>query len=225
MAACVHMHVSPILFSGPMVRALLVGSKTQTRRILKPQPETDKAGFVRFGPGGWFAPHVISAALQCGGIKLPHAPGDLLYVRESWAPDSQDDPERALYKADGSEHRLPMGRHWKPSIHMPRWASRITIEVEAVKVERLQDISEEDAAAEGVEMGGMTFMHGYIDYCDKHRGAIAQRHYADPRKSYRSLWRLIHGRPSWAANPWVVATTFKVHLKNVDALLAERKAA
>lgn len=172
----------PILFSGPMVRAILNGTKTQTRRIVKPQPvHIDGLGTV-------MNPSVIT------GNSCKHGkPGDTLWVRETWAhralrvsgPEGYGCP---VFRADDVDRRLPSGPYnrvdrWRPSIHMPRWASRITLQITAVRVERLQDISEEDAIAEGVEFGA--------------------------KESYRTLWDSINGAGAWDANPWVWVIEFK----------------
>ena len=149
----------PILFSAPMVRAILFGTKTQTRRILKPQPPDNWSPIVeiyhptiidRHGvdqPG----PAVFGASDEYHGCKIRWQPGDMLWVREAWA-QNPDHPgvqynSAVCYRADpGHDYD---GLKWRPSIHMPRWASRITLLVETITVERLQDISEVDAIAEG----------------------------------------------------------------------------
>jgi hypothetical protein len=173
----------PILFSAPMVRALLDGTKTQTRRIIKPtQPRDD---------GRWPA----------GRDPVPDCPygqtGDRLWVRESWqawtefnnVPPREIPPEsRVNYVADGSVWDAKK----RPSMFMPRWASRITLEVVGVRVERLQDISETDAMAEGVEWKDHAGLAKYT-----------------ARKLYTTLWLLINGLESWEANPWVWVVEFQ----------------
>ena len=181
----------PILFSAPMVRALLDGTKTQTRRVVKPTPEW-------IGQSG-----VLSYR---GRVGLPHALcpygqlGDRLWVRETWARDDEDGG--LCYRADigkggdaddWERNRLdgvPRFR-WRPSIHMPRAASRITLEITGVRVERLQNISEADAVAEGVR--NSLHMPG---------GRFANENFAH-------LWWAINGDGSWEANPWVWAVEFK----------------
>jgi len=203
-----------MLFSAPMVRSLLAGTKTQTRRILKPQPT---ALDDTWGP----APHVGrsngKAAVQCNGlatvITCPYGqPGDQLWVRETWLECGLSlcgiTPPTAYYRADhqGADYfdpttNPPTRRKWQPSIHMPRWASRITLEVTAVSVERLQDISEWDAAAEGVL------------YSTEHMGhwsGTGARWQMTAREAYRDLWESINGAGSWDANPWVWVIEFKV---------------
>lgn len=173
----------PILFSGPMVRAILDGRKTQTRRIVKPQPTND---YVTFMP---LSSELVGVTKHGGPIDNRgwlHCPygktGDRLWVRETWCPDVE--PYTFRYKADGGE---PLER-WRPSIHMPRWASRITLEVVSVRVERLQDISEEDALAEGITL--------------VERGT-------SPVDQFNKLWESINGPGSWEANPWVWVVSFK----------------
>lgn len=151
----------PILFSGPMVKAILAGKKTQTRRLVKaPRGSEPSHAGVDFG---------------CPYGQL----FDRLWVRESWQCNHADqDRSKVNYRADGRDRLL-----WTPSIHMPRWASRITLEVTDVRVQRLQDISEEDAKAEG----------------------------AEGREAFASLWDAINGnRASWASNPWTWAIGFRV---------------
>ncbi len=194
----------PILFSTPMVLALLAGTKSQTRRVLKPRSETR--------PIGWGSHDVVGPRTPC-----PHGrPGDRLWVRETWGlvrgarysrgADDYYDVEfwsakgipksKALargysptYRADWTDFE---DTHWKPSIFMPRWASRITLEVNEVRVERLQDISEADAIAEGVLPVG-------------HKSEWSD----DPRLAYRALWEGINGLGSWDLNSWVWVVGFR----------------
>lgn len=228
-------HVGPILFSGPMVRALLAGTKTQTRRILKPPSEGAERCY-RCDPASrtWDFYSGSGPSLRWhGSAHTRHMDGDLLYVRERFRgaagydriPPKQWGNKGIWFDADGE----PDPKLWsflsgrsRPGIHLPRWASRITIEVEAVKVERLQDISEEDAAAEGIVgiRRPRYRMDGYGPMGTDQEEASQTRIGA-----YSKLWEAINGPKSWDANPFVTATTFKVHLKNVDALLAERMAA
>lgn len=214
----------PILFSAPMVRALLDGSKTQTRRVVKPAGAHTVLPLIGAddkptGAFGWCPnANVISDHIAC-----PYGqPSDRLWVRETWnwfdpeelpverqgsrAPFTGAQGERkihwvAAYAADG-----PLGRpwvngrdKWRPSIHMPRWASRISLEVIGVRVERLQDISQTDARAEGSPPS-----HPSIDRISREFG------YADfPRSWYAQLWEQINGAGSWAANPWVWVVEFR----------------
>ena len=183
----------PILFSTPMVQAILRGNKTQTRRIVNPQPQ----------PG-----------------ELPGKPkynvGDIMWVRETWRPKGHSMPTgphyeyRATAQADG----VPTDEPWKPSIFMPREACRIFLKVTNVRIERLEDITKEDAIAEGIEMWqqqGCTRYKSYVKpmvgFWDIHNGtggvhaAIA---------SFRSLWASINGFDSLNSNPWVYVYDFEV---------------
>jgi hypothetical protein len=222
----------PILFSGPMVRAILEGTKTQTRRVMKPQPSWDAAG------GGWYPPngtsqsaemqpprarHYANAAHVNRGLAIDFSPygqpGDRLWVLETWAPilicgNSCD----VAYAAHGQEPDANTARRvtltdeeleqawrflrhgkWCPSIHMPRWASRIALEVTEVHVQCLQEISEEDAEAEGCP--------GFSS-----AGHPAGDDGMSPEQEFRVLWDSINGeRPgcSWEDNPWVWCIAFR----------------
>jgi hypothetical protein len=235
----------PVLFSAAMVRALLARTKTQTRRVVKPQPEVEHGGEPYWFIGGYRAWPYRSTddVLRKGGNVLPcpyGQPGDRLWVRESWQvaretldyetggeydvwewPKELGDPRLFLhgdarfgtkaglfYAADGPDKNpgvfydltsiggktvlRPKEINWRPSIHMPRWASRITLLVTGVRVERLQDISEADALAEGVP--NSLHLPG---------GRFA-------RENFAHLWWTIHGDGAWEANPWVWAVEFKV---------------
>lgn len=188
----------PILFSAPMVRAILAGTKTQTRRIVKKQ----FAGTARI-VGDCVA--FIDNGRRAGpDQRCPYGqPGDRLWVRETWASNSRGDI--LYYRADcqqrgadwvmslGEGSELCIGR-WQPSIHMPRWASRITLEITGVRVERLQDISEQDAMAEGAEP--------YRLPCRPQREAL--RHV----DGFHTLWESINGPGSWERNPLVRVVEF-----------------
>lgn len=174
----------PILFSGEMVRAILEGRKTQTRRVITVPVSDAHAGrphspMVKHN-GDWYKPHEWSPY----GV-----PGDRLWVRETWAKPyvNCDAVFRADYKGAGI-------LKWKPSIHMPRWASRITLDVVNVRVERVQDISEEDARAEGIDDGW-----------------LVREQFPEARIAYRYLWDSINAKRGygWATNPWVWVIEFK----------------
>ena len=192
----------PILFNAPMVRALLAGTKTQTRRIVKARDlewmdvhqglrEPDNAERCPYGQPG----------------------GDRLYVRETWAaPHAYDHLSPRLIPQDARIHYAATedrgGLLWRPSIHMPRWASRITLEVTGVRVERLQDISEKDAIAEGIERTEDFFgCPCWRDYSEP-EGPDASVCPDDPIGSFQTLWESTGG--DWDANPWVWAIDFKV---------------
>jgi len=188
----------PILFSGEMVRALLDGRKTQTRRVIKPQPRDVHAELAR---------HAKPKELGC-----PHGqPGDLLWVRETWKPlHSEND---ILYRASHGEITRHLDQDkwfeidwrkrkdgWRPSIHMPRWASRITLRVKDVRVERVQEISPEDAMAEGIR---------HIARWGP-RGELIQA-MLDAPETFASLWNSINAKRGfgWDANPWVWVVEFE----------------
>lgn len=187
----------PILFSGPMVRAILSGTKTQTRRVLKPQPYFDNRGLLWWEWSRSAGSASIDPVGQPSDEWLKHcpygAPGDVLWVREQFSyehgcgKDAIDCP--CWYWADGNPDYGDWTRP-KPSIHMPRWASRLSLRIKAVRVERLQEITELDAIAEGVTdwMIGPT----------------------SARQDYRKLWESINGAGSWAANPFVWVIEFEV---------------
>lgn len=202
----------PILFSAPMVRAILAGTKTQTRRVLKGvQPWG-----VRDGKPEWA---IADSAPTCPYGK----PGDRLWVRETWYCDDYRvqrgpylkpaDMELDEARSDGTLiYRASCGDRpyeaeqpvWRPAIHMPRWASRLTLEITGVRAERLQAISQEDARAEGVHRNVDGLWSGGAW---KH---IAQpNRYSDPCNAFCDLWASINGGESWDANPWVWVVEFK----------------
>lgn len=184
----------PILFSAPMVRAILDGAKTQTRRVCKlnvragmPEPE-------------------LQSLLAC----CPYGqPGDRLWVRETWAVSHAIDHLKPREVPRGASMvyyaatENTGGLLKRPSIFMPRWASRITLEITGMRVERLQDISRGDAMAEGCPFPNMA--NG-----------------ADPRQWYADLWQQINGRGSWGTNPWVWVVAFR-KLHNYMILLQCRR--
>lgn len=189
----------PILFSGPMVLAILAGRKTQTRRILKRGVVEPLLSLTHMEGNN-------QVGILCGDPPritdwCPYGgPGDRLWVREAWR---EAENGTYAYAADLSTYEpgalidMPKLR-WRPSIHMPRPASRITLNVTEVRVERLQDISEEDARAEGAEMLDCTY-HGQCNSnrCPRH-GVL------DPyRVAFRHLWENLHGPGSWDLNPYV----------------------
>lgn len=234
----------PILFSAPMVRAILAGTKTQTRRVVKPPRNRPAFVLLDHGNGWWpYQSDDGESELCDDGMEHPYTcpygqPGDRLWVRETWQvaretldyetggeydvwewPDELGDPRQFLngdarfgtkaglfYAADGKDknpsafydqtgfdNNTILARreiNWRPSIHMPRWASRILLEVTAVRVERLQDISEEDAKAEG------------------DLSAIYAHASANPRGAYSAQWEQINGPGSWDDNPWVWVVEF-----------------
>lgn len=227
----------PILFSGAMVRALLAGTKTQTRRIIPFAGVEYVMDFVKVGTDSQGrsvyemkdeAGLSISRPAGKGLVDYHFSPrvgvGDRLWVKETHAivPRTAyrmsegvqqtlrpDDAHDAAVYAAGWERSKP-GR-WRPSIHMPRWASRLTLTVTDVRVERLQDISGADAIAEGAEITAEQTMTGPMV-------KVAPGTYLSPVAWYHRLWDEINGAGSWDANPWVVAYTFTVERGNIDQI-------
>lgn len=202
----------PILFSTEMVQAILNGRKTMTRRIIKPQPIVKKNGWFHWGTKYSCSPTADKNLVMpddCPYGKI----GDILYVKETY-----------LHRSGAYEYKASPGvfmktqnigptlmiTKWKPSLFMPKSAARIFLEITDIKVERLNDISEEDSIREGVEVykknyclagSGVTYKkYGKIEDC------IA---YSQARNSFRSLWKLINGEQSWNDNPWVWVIEFK----------------
>ncbi len=205
----------PIIFSAPMIRALLADTKTQTRRILKPQPSLigcDQTSYIGCDDKGHAAPYAV---------------GDRLWVREAgnWtggAPCAITGKTIRFFAyaadADPSAFGFFGGKKRSP-IHMPRWASRLTLTVAAVRVERLQDISAADAMAEGIEeiTQDVAPRDPSLRFWKRYRDDGWNSYVDTASGSYASLWNAIHGPGAWAANPWVVAITFSVERKNIDA--------
>lgn len=233
----------PILFNGPMVRAILSGKKTVTRRVLKNQmlagwgiadPAHPLATITSAHPKKGQFGLLIRREIHPGSGKFEHdvipspygKPGDRLWVRESWwqagdwQPTYPDDDtgswfgsSRVVYSADGNPPNEPNNSYpnglrngaysaaspnkvWRhrPSIHMPRWACRILLEITGVRVERLQDISEEQAEAEGV---------GFLRHVPDADETLTAAQLFD------CLWSATYGNESWDANPWVWVVEFK----------------
>ncbi|HJV72707.1 MAG TPA: hypothetical protein VJ654_00670 [Noviherbaspirillum sp.] len=209
----------PILFSAPMVRAILDGSKTQTRRIVKPQP----LRIVTESPGKisvhweWKGQNLAATGVQQFLSKCPYGqPGDGLWVRESfWGCDmpGYGDQPCVVYDDEwhGKEYAPAETRPWArkfgriPSIHMPRDCSRILLEITAVRVERLQDITEADAQAEGCQSLTWDGTAGPADLIDWPIKSTNRPYTND----YALLWESINGPGSWEANPWVWVIEFR----------------
>ena len=235
----------PMIFSAPMVRALIEDRKTQTRRILKPQPEHDgKMWYLRNRHGGCFVETETEVRVFAADF-CPWAVGDSLWVREAWRtfvslddvqPTSVLSPERGAgicYEAGGGasisrppareffsdysleerHDRNAFGR-LRPSIHMPRWASRLTLDITDVR--RLQDISEDDAIAEGVLNTGSRDGEPW-SHCEV-PGVVPAIREADAAECYAQLWDRLHGDGGWNANHWVAVIEFKTALRNIDCL-------
>lgn len=217
----------PILFSGAMVRAILSGQKTQTRRVVNPYPPAERS-IIPYLPSaivpqqdGTFAAYTDGRKAK--EFRCPYGqPGDRLWVRECFAVEHQVEPDQpppfndgrpilrdpdsgwrlSHYRAtdpapelsyeDGCSARCPEDGHvhWKPSIHMPRWACRLVLEIVSVRVERLQDISRGDAMEEGCPFPNMIYE-------------------TDPVAWFADLWCTINGPESWIANPWAWVVEFK----------------
>lgn len=247
------MKAKPIIFSVPMVRALLEGRKTQTRRVITPRNsyfnghhwhrEILKQAWN--WAEAWVDPRPSPAGNAGPYLKLPwlsgddpdtwegtvhriyprYAPGDRLWVRETWGDLTADHPlaidgrkptigDRLVFRANPADvaqwvpgHRGSGSFCWRSPIHMPRWASRLTLDVTNVRVQRVQEISEGDAVTEGF---GKPARYPDSHYC---------RWDSDPLDEFYEFWNTLQkpGR-QWADNPWVVALTFTVHNGNIDTL-------
>lgn len=201
-----------MIFNGEMVRAILDGRKTQTRRVMKVQPSDGfhptHNGYDLDLNAHWYTPGVVDkngylqpakkdvfgVADENEGYACPFgAVGDRIWVRETFCPvPDHEEPagcSAILYAADGNG---PYGK-WVPSIHMPRWASRLTLEITCVRVERLRDLSEDDAKSEGITPPSGGVLPGW-----------------EYRINFRDLWMSIYGSENWEANPWVWVIEFKV---------------
>ena len=187
------MKYRPIIMRADEVRAILDGRKTQFRRPIKPQPVL--TGF----PGPHWPEHPRKPWMPVGGVyqdqwQCPHGqPGDRLWVRETWRKGAVGTAAEYWATVDALDWALS---RWSPSVHMPRWASRITLEIVRVRVERVQDITEEDAINEGCVRelkldGSIAWGVGLIE----------------AREEFRNLWQSIHG--TWDANPWVWVVEFR----------------
>ncbi|MCX9065112.1 hypothetical protein NLN84_05855 [Citrobacter portucalensis] len=208
-----------MIFNGEMVRAILDGRKTQTRRIMKVQPEPSKSR-----PGDfWFSSKKLESMVHVSELVPGNSPiadchlffqehccpfgaaGDRIWVRETFTGNYLDDDQIQDIKdgrdkaSDLCEYRAdyPDGYQvadgWTPSIHMPRWASRILLEITGVRVERLRDLSEDDAKSEGITPPSGGVLPGW-----------------EYRINFRDLWMSIYGADNWEANPWVWVIEFKV---------------
>jgi hypothetical protein len=238
----------PIIFSAPMVRALLEGRKTQTRRLVRdmpPAPSDDSLVHPARHDSVYFDAYCGGKRSEVNprgmtenwcwwtrddraghGCRVGYVPGDRLYVREAFRmPDTfdKDSPIKAakrvdpthgpnvFYDADGrvrsaGAYTGTAGK-LRPSIHMPRWASRLTLTVSDVRVQRLQAISEEDAQAEGV---AKLIWDGEGGWYESATGTY--------RCGFAGIWQHLHGADSWDENPFVVAVSFSVAQGNIDRL-------
>lgn len=230
-----------VIFSGPMVRALLDGKKSQTRRALKPQPrgapwfwEGDEVDPEPCWFDGWeegrdsYGQPEREVSEPIKGLR--YAVGDRIYVREAHALvpssayrmsegavqaiDPADRDRACIYREDWT--RSYGGLRWRPSIHMPRWASRLTLIVTDVRVQRLQEISREDAIAEGLIRDPIAPALAVEMGCDW--GFDGDSRHGSPISAYAALWNSLHGPDAWDANPWVCALIFTVHRCNIDQM-------
>ncbi|MCW9408936.1 hypothetical protein N5I62_04035 [Klebsiella quasipneumoniae] len=208
-----------MIFNGEMVRAILDGRKTQTRRIMKVQPVLNGNFYEVFG-AAWskgmksipaLPGHSLSTRCPFGAV------GDRIWVREAFRVHSRaTDVATLVYKASERNswteqtHRVPVAvcnkpatpEKWTPSLHMPRWASRILLEITDVRVERLNAISEEDARAEGIIDGGCL-------NCGEPEPCGCANPDPDATDAFAYLWQSIYGQENWNANPWVWVISFK----------------
>jgi len=230
----------PILFSAPMVRAILSSQKTVTRRVCQEMPTAP--GLHDLGGGYGWNGNVASPALvkydergvsvwpfrasRCGGV------GDRLWVRETWCPGdywtsgvAHDPPEDIRYAADNSAISYATGKplridtsdwsdpkRWRPSIHMPRWASRLSLDVVSVGVERLHDIDDEGATREGIRWWSKDgALRKYAPADDEGDGPMWPWRDCprSPREAFERLWTEVYGPGAWAANPWVWRVEFE----------------
>ncbi|HDG7397817.1 TPA: hypothetical protein PCI22_004103 [Klebsiella pneumoniae] len=229
-----------LIFNSEMVRAILDGRKTQTRRIMKVQPKPSKSR-----PGDfWFSSKKLESMVHVSDLAPGNSPiadyhlfihehccpfgavGDRIWVRKTFQgplvheelfeeysayPEKFETPEYCEYAADGGvrpeycdlEDNLRHG--WRPSIHMPRWASRILLEITNVRVERLNVISEEDAEAEGIDMEALYDSQDCYDCIADHN--MTGR--PTVTGAFKYLWESIYGEEGWKSNPWVWVIEFK----------------
>lgn len=228
-----------MIFNAEMVRAILSGQKTQTRRIMKVQPEHPNLGLRRIidsknpadnGKYFWSQSDATGLKARSKPFNCPHGNvGDRIYVRETWQgplvdfehsddllrnAEKYEKPENCVYEADGvpapefydADDNLRCC--WRPSIHMPRWASRILLEITNVRVERLNDISEQDAIAEGIDTDWLAESQDNYDCIADHN--MSGRPTAKGHFSY--LWQSIYGDDKskcWEKNPWIWVIEFK----------------
>lgn len=225
------MRERPILFSTPMVQAILDGRKTVTRRVVKPQPPEDDAPLA----AGWFhpetdggpGPHTFGVYGSDWHVRCPYgAPGDRLWVRETWSArdergfwaastrDVDQERDEIVYHAPCLTPRQPAPPRWLSPLYMPRWASRITLEVVSVRVERLHEITEADARKEGLDW---VSPQPFGERWDDDREDPREVGYPDvgevsgfARDNFRRHWDQINGkRAPWMSNPWVWRVEFR----------------
>ncbi|MEA5436464.1 hypothetical protein [Klebsiella variicola] len=220
-----------MIFNAEMVRAILDGRKTQTRRIMKVQPESNQLGLLLItdstkhsdiGKYHWAESNATGNHVRSKLFSCPFgAVGDRIWVRETWSSDFANyyPNDRVWYAADNNrrldievvdgvrgiyspESDVHVPFRWQPSIHMPRWASRILLEITDVRVERLNAISEQDARAEGIIDGGCL-------NCGEPEPCGCANPEPDATDAFAYLWQSIYGQENWNANPWVWVISFE----------------
>jgi hypothetical protein len=216
------MKTYPILFSTEMVQAILDGTKTQTRRVIKKQPDLEKHTHIKRaitldGKDTEVFLYCSGNSIKAESVKCPYGQvGDVLWVRETWCLTTPFGPEEYYfgYKTSSQAEIKASEKYdyyspdeWKPSIHMPKEACRIFLQITNIRVERLKDISAEDAFREGInysydEEEGYKYWH----YIKKKFGP-------SPIHSFQTLWESINGEESWEANPWVWVIEFERTVK------------
>lgn len=216
----------PILFSEQRVRALLVGQQTQTRRIMKTQAlgpgQDNHEGVHAFDVSANHLHGYKMMAMTDISYQCPYGkPGDILWVRETWRGPIVPESALAEYERDPTPFRLPefcqyradsneLGHHsmndtegeqfgWQTAIHMPRWASRINLQITGVRAEKIQDISEDDIMAEGVQTDSH-FLNNFF---------TMNMNSESPKEAYRKAWQKQYGATSWEVNPWVWVVEFQ----------------
>ena len=192
------MRKRPVLMHARSIKGIMEGRKSQTRRIVKPQPPE------RWTQHEFTAPDMVRWAYQLPSldwhtVKCPYGqPGDRLWVRETWCLGGEDG-KKVLYRAtEGSDADC-----WRPSIHMPRWASRLTLEVANVRVERVQDISYSGITREGVIPELRPGLDVSID------GELSDMGLSAVRDQFKRLWDDTNGKGAWDRNDWVWVVEFK----------------
>lgn len=215
---------TPIIFSAAMVNALLNGKKTMTRRLFKrdrdvPPGWDGRYGFSILTPERHVETrgHDPERGPLCRFMKIKYAKGDRLWVRENHrltdceCTEACRGPGHVWYEASSEGYRNVASNRLRPSIHMPRWASRLTLVVTGTKVERLNDLTEEDALREGVVP-----MVDQFDGCFTVPGTALMSG-TNARDCFERLWNSLHGPDAWAANPEVIAVSFRVVKANIDS--------
>lgn len=220
-----------VLFTAPMVRAILGGQKTVTRRVIKPQPtlETEEWVLDAGGTEKWLgsgpSPATGGTRQTWGWATCPHGkPGDQLWVREAWVADAQvnevaprdlSQGEPILYPADGAMRQtgcsLIAPGKTRPSIHMPRWVCRLLLEITDVRVERLQDGDGETAFESRYLAEGINQIHhgdGAFAYHALNKEPLPGN-WCHPEDAFKELWNSINGVGAWESNPWVWVVEFK----------------